>query len=213
MSELPGAPEPVLAVSPSPCLRRRLRDALVPAGVAVEEVAGAAELAKHRRQRPFLVCIVDARGPRAAADAQGCHASRPAERYVFILNGPQRGGEELVPESRSPFGFLREPFGGEEVRAWARRAAAEARLLRGDCSLEDLLHGRFRAFLSNLGPQGPTCMHGLVLERVERPLLRAVLEWTGGNQTRASEVLGIHRNTLRAKIRALGIDPSRFGPG
>lgn len=213
MSELPGAPEPILAVSPSPCLRRRLRDALAPAGVAVEEVAGAAELAKHRRQRPFLACIVDARGPAAAGEARACHAARPAERYVFVLDGAQRGGEDLVPGSGTPFGFLREPFGGEEVRAWARRAAAEARLLRGDCSLEDLLHGRFQAFLSNIGPQGPTGMYGLVLERVERPLLRAVLEWTGGNQTRASEVLGIHRNTLRAKIRALGIDPSRFGPG
>jgi len=213
VSDLPGSPEPIVAVSPSPCLRRRLREALAPDGFTVEEAGGVGELARQRRQRPFLVCFVDTRGPTAVEEVGECFRSRPAERYVFILNGGPRGGDGLMPEGRAPFGYLREPFGREEVRTWARRAADEARLLRGDCSLEDLLYGRFQAFLRNLGPQATSPLHSLVLERVERPLITAVLDWTEGNQTRAAEVLGIHRNTLRAKVRALGIDPSRFGPG
>jgi two-component system nitrogen regulation response regulator GlnG len=44
-----------------------------------------------------------------------------------------------------------------------------------------------------------------LLERVERPLLSAVLEHTGGNQIRAAAILGINRNTLRKKIAELGI--------
>ncbi len=213
MSDLPGLPEPIAAVSPSTCLRRRLRRALLPGGYGVEEATGAESFARHRRQRPFLLCFLDARGTLPEAEVAQCLRARPSERYVLILGTWDDAGEGIWANGRAPFGFLREPFRGEEVRAWARRAADEARLLRGDCSLEELLHGRFRAFLRNLGPQATTPLHNLVLERVERPLLLAVLEWTGGNQTRAAEVLGIHRNTLRAKIRALGIDPSQVGPG
>jgi two-component system, NtrC family, nitrogen regulation response regulator GlnG len=44
-----------------------------------------------------------------------------------------------------------------------------------------------------------------VLEQVERPLIRYVLEKTRGNQVRAADVLGINRNTLRKKISELGI--------
>ncbi|MCZ6534033.1 MAG: sigma-54 dependent transcriptional regulator [SAR324 cluster bacterium] len=40
---------------------------------------------------------------------------------------------------------------------------------------------------------------------LERPLIRQVLHLTGGNQLRASAILGINRNTLRSKMQALGI--------
>ena len=42
---------------------------------------------------------------------------------------------------------------------------------------------------------------------VEKPLLRAVLRETGGNQVRAAQILGINRNTLRKKLTEHGIDP------
>ncbi len=48
-----------------------------------------------------------------------------------------------------------------------------------------------------------------VLREVERPLIARALEFTGGNQLRAAELLGLNRNTLRKKIRELGI---RFAP-
>jgi two-component system nitrogen regulation response regulator GlnG len=44
-----------------------------------------------------------------------------------------------------------------------------------------------------------------ILERVEKPLLEAVLARTDGNQIRAAAILGINRNTLRKKIVELGI--------
>ncbi len=50
--------------------------------------------------------------------------------------------------------------------------------------------------------------HGLyeeVLEIMERQLLKRVLAHTHGNQVQAARTLGISRNNLRGKIRALGI--------
>ncbi len=47
-------------------------------------------------------------------------------------------------------------------------------------------------------------LHGRAVEALERVLLTRVLRHTQGHQTRASEVLGISRNTLRQKMRSLG---------
>jgi len=41
-----------------------------------------------------------------------------------------------------------------------------------------------------------------VLTEVERPLFRNVLEYAGGNQSEAAEILGINRGTLRKKLLA-----------
>jgi DNA-binding protein Fis len=205
------SPDRVLVASSSECLPRRLESVLE--GYCLDRVSGAEGLLRHPRQRPYLLCFLDAR---EFPDPQGlveCLRARPGERYVLVLNPWQRSGYPKLSGGMEMFGFLREPFAGEEVRAWARRAADEARLLQGDRSLDELLYGRFRFFLQNLGPGSMTSLHDLVWERVERPLITAVLEWTGGNQSRAAEILGIHRNTLRAKIRSLRIDPSQFCEG
>ena len=213
MSRRGSAAEQALVVSPSPALGQRITDALASLGVGVDHVRDAARLARHRRNRAFLVCFVDTRNG-VGLDSWGeCARHRAAERFVLVMGPWQRTGaaDRLPPEcDDGPFGYLREPFGGCEVRAWARRADEETRHRRGDRSLEDLLYGRFRHFLHNLGSHPMDSLHELVWEQVERPLINAVLEHTGGNQSRAAEILGIHRNTLRAKVRALGIDPGRW---
>ena len=53
-------------------------------------------------------------------------------------------------------------------------------------------------------------LYKTVVERVEKPLFELVLERTGGNQLKAAGILGINRNTMRAKIRKLGIDVSQW---
>ncbi|HSO06864.1 MAG TPA: helix-turn-helix domain-containing protein [Pelomicrobium sp.] len=48
-------------------------------------------------------------------------------------------------------------------------------------------------------------IYDMVIASVERPLIESVLRHSEGNQTRAAELLGMNRNTLRKKIRAYRI--------
>jgi two-component system nitrogen regulation response regulator GlnG len=52
-----------------------------------------------------------------------------------------------------------------------------------------------------------------VMARVERPLLRQALELAGGNQLKAARLLGINRNTLRKRLRLLGLLQAPVGNG
>jgi two-component system nitrogen regulation response regulator GlnG len=59
---------------------------------------------------------------------------------------------------------------------------------------------------------GPGGLYAEVIAAVERVLLTRVLRHTRGYQTRASELLGLSRPTLRHKLRSLGVMPDRLGP-
>lgn len=53
-------------------------------------------------------------------------------------------------------------------------------------------------------------LYKYVLEIIEKPLIEHVLERTYGNQLKAAKILGINRNTIRTKIKKLGIDPNKW---
>ena len=53
--------------------------------------------------------------------------------------------------------------------------------------------------------QGAGNVHYRVQAAVDRAVLDEVLEHVGGNQVEAADILGISRNTLRAKLRAAGL--------
>lgn len=48
-------------------------------------------------------------------------------------------------------------------------------------------------------------LYDTVLEQVEPPLLRATLAYCEGNQSRAAELLGLNRATLRKKLSQYNI--------
>jgi two-component system nitrogen regulation response regulator GlnG len=55
----------------------------------------------------------------------------------------------------------------------------------------------------------PPGLYDRVLQEIERPLLSICLAATRGNQIRAAHLLGLNRNTLRKKIRDLGLEVIR----
>lgn len=65
---------------------------------------------------------------------------------------------------------------------------------------------RLRAYFDAHGQSLPSSgLYGRVLQEVETPLIRIALEECGGNQLRAAELLGLNRNTLRKKMKDLGL--------
>ncbi len=57
------------------------------------------------------------------------------------------------------------------------------------------------AYLNDLEGEKPHPIHDMVIRSVEKPLIELVLKYAGDNQTRAAELLGINRNTLRSKMK------------
>jgi two-component system nitrogen regulation response regulator GlnG len=68
--------------------------------------------------------------------------------------------------------------------------------------VERYLAQYFGSFGKELPPPG---LYDRVIRQVEHPLLSAALTATRGNQIRAAELLGLNRNTLRSRIKALDI--------
>jgi len=45
-----------------------------------------------------------------------------------------------------------------------------------------------------------------VLSEIEPPLLKSLMDYTRGNQSRAAVILGLNRSTLRKKLRQYKIN-------
>jgi two-component system, NtrC family, nitrogen regulation response regulator GlnG len=69
-------------------------------------------------------------------------------------------------------------------------------------AVERYLTRYFASFGGELPPAG---LYDRVIRDVEKPLISAALASTRGNQIKAAELLGLNRNTLRARIRDLNI--------
>jgi two-component system nitrogen regulation response regulator GlnG len=74
-----------------------------------------------------------------------------------------------------------------------------------DIALEEIVRKKLASFLSKWDGYDVDDLFGVVMRRVEKPLIELVLQRTRGNHIRASKMLGINRNTLRKKITDLKI--------
>jgi two-component system nitrogen regulation response regulator GlnG len=84
-------------------------------------------------------------------------------------------------------------------------AAASAASTPGDQGIEEEIV-RWTRQQAQTGSPGESPLYQRFLESFEPPLLRAVLERCGGNRAAAAQVLGIHRATLREKLRRYNIE-------
>lgn len=60
-------------------------------------------------------------------------------------------------------------------------------------------------YFKDLDGETPSEIYNMVVSAVEKPLLTYILDRAAGNQTRAANMLGINRNTLRKKMREHGL--------
>jgi two-component system nitrogen regulation response regulator GlnG len=72
-------------------------------------------------------------------------------------------------------------------------------------SIEDIIERRLEPFIEKTANSGRQELYDSIMPFMERPLIRLVLQKTSFNQVKASELLGINRNTLRKKIKELKI--------
>ena len=82
-----------------------------------------------------------------------------------------------------------------------------------DASLEEVIERKLIECVRGLREHASANLYDLMIGLVEKPLLRAVLRETAGNQVRAAQILGINRNTLRKKLARARDRPGRRGVG
>ncbi|MFN3211515.1 MAG: sigma 54-interacting transcriptional regulator [Henriciella sp.] len=89
-----------------------------------------------------------------------------------------------------------------ELRAESLKELSPEASLEGE--IETLLHRYVMADLLKGEEQGEK-IYQSVLEQVERPLIKLALSVTSGNKLRTAALLGVNRNTLRARMTVLGM--------
>jgi len=70
-----------------------------------------------------------------------------------------------------------------------------------DCVREALEH-----YFSQMSDHDISGLYQMVMSETEQPLLETVMLQTGGNQSKATKMLGISRSTLRKKLALYGLD-------
>lgn len=74
-----------------------------------------------------------------------------------------------------------------------------------DGALGSMAQDALDRYFHTLNGHKPEALYDLVIGEVEKPLFRAVLDYTSGNQSMAADILGINRGTLRKKLRLHGL--------
>ena len=76
----------------------------------------------------------------------------------------------------------------------------------GSSKLGESVKESLEAYFTHLEGEQPHAIYDMVLACVEKPMLEYILNKVGGNQSKAAEILGINRNTLRKKMATHHID-------
>jgi Fis family transcriptional regulator len=72
--------------------------------------------------------------------------------------------------------------------------------------LREQVESALHTYLAQLDGHAPDNLYKLVLQEVESPLLETVMRYTGGNQSKAADILGINRTTLRKKLKQYDLE-------
>jgi len=61
-------------------------------------------------------------------------------------------------------------------------------------------------YFKDLDGQPPHAVYDMVLACIEKPMIAHIMKRAGGNQSKAAEILGLNRNTLRKKLHQYNIE-------
>ena len=125
--------------------------------------------------------------------------------HFLRKHGPASGEPyRIAPELARGLQGHSWPGNVRELENFIRRALA---LSTGRVLGAELL---FHLESSPEAQRSPTIEAGVSLRDAERELLERTLEATGGNRTRAAELMGVSLRTLRNKIRNYGLPARRY---
>jgi len=72
-------------------------------------------------------------------------------------------------------------------------------------TLRDNVQQSLNNYFRQLDGQPVTDVYQMVLAEIEAPLFETVMAYTKDNQTKASQLLGLNRGTLRKKLKQYGL--------
>ena len=77
--------------------------------------------------------------------------------------------------------------------------------LQTSAGIDELVRPKIKAYLATYKKSHmlPHDLHKHVLQEMETALIEEVLKFVCYNQSQAAKILGLHRNTLRCKLRTL----------
>jgi DNA-binding protein Fis len=121
---------------------------------------------------------------------------------IIIVEDDELKAKEALMKVLAQEGYaLSGSFEGEEVIRIAKKECAGSLASIKDKVVE---------LESSLFNEKKGILYKSVLNEIEKPLIEQTLERCEGNQLKASRILGINRNTMRSKIRKLGINTNRW---
>ena len=71
--------------------------------------------------------------------------------------------------------------------------------------LSEQVKKAMKKYFATLGDTNPANIYEMVMAEVEPELLKAVMKYSNNNQSKAANVLGINRATLRKKLHRYNI--------
>ena len=75
-----------------------------------------------------------------------------------------------------------------------------------DKCLSECVSDAMEKYFKDMDGHEPVDLYDLIISQVEKPLIESVIENSRGNISRAAQVLGLNRATLRNRMQKYGID-------
>ncbi len=143
--------------------------------------------------------------------ANGTGAARKSAAAAGAKRAKRTSSTRSVSRKKTSAKTSAKKIAKSAARSAAKRSSSRtekkaAKVLRkGKKPLATMTESALEDYFRKLNGTTPGDLYDLVLSEVERPLFRTVLAYTEGNQSRAAEILGINRATLRKKLKAYSI--------